>query len=244
MYPSWMGERIRGSTDFTRCLAGIVAAMAFTAAPSVADARDEVVTIALVGDSTVTEQAGWGGAFADRFDDGVRVLNFAVSGRSSRSWYAENRLPGVLQAKPDYALIQFGHNDLPGKGAARETDPNTSYREYLRIYVRAFRDIGATPILVSPVTRRTFDDGGRIESVLTPWAEAAGAVAREMDAPFIDLHGASVDYHNELGPEASMTFNPRNGDVTHFNRRGAEAIADLVLKRLIPLAGDLSVHLK
>lgn len=211
---------------------------------ALAQAEDKRITVALIGDSTVTDQAGWGKAFAGRFDDHVKVVNFAVGGRSSKSWYDEKRLPAVLELKPDYVLIQFGHNGQPGKGPKRETDPKSTYRDYLKIYVNAFRKIGAKPILVSSVTRRRFDENGKIISTLTPWAEAAKAVAREMDVPFIDLHAASVAYHNQIGPEASMALNMKEGDTTHFNEKGAEAIASLIVCEIKKICGELGRHLR
>ena len=109
------------------------------------DSHRRSITIALIGDSTVADQSGWGRAFASRFGSRATVLNFASGGRSSKSWHDENRLPAVLEARPDYVLIQFGHNDQPGKGPQRETDPGTTYRYYLKTYVDAFRQIGSTP---------------------------------------------------------------------------------------------------
>jgi pectinesterase len=200
--------------------------------------------IALIGDSTVTDTSGWGRALADRFGGEVKVLNFAVGGCSSRSWYDEKRLPPVLAEKPDYVLIQFGHNDQPGKGPERETDPAASYRDYLRLYVSEFRRVGAQPILLSSVVRRIFDKDGKIASTLTPWAEAAKAVAAERNVPFIDLHTASLELHNRMGPEASLTFNLAEGDTSHFNRKGAEAIADLIVARLRDVAQELAGYVK
>lgn len=219
---------------------------------------EKKIVVALIGDSTVTDLAGWGAAFADRFGSNVEVKNFAAGGRSAKSWLAENRLPAVLEAKPDYVLIQFGHNGQPGKGPERETDPATTYREYLRRYVKEFRRIGAKPILVSSVTRRDFDsDGdirvglsptetpdGRVHRPLSPWAEACGAVAEETKTPFIDLYGASVAYHNHIGETASWHFNPKETDITHFNSIGAEAIANLVIDGLRNAAPDLAKYLK
>jgi pectinesterase len=200
--------------------------------------------IALVGDSTVTEDAGWGKAFATKFNSNVKVHNFAFNGRSSKSWYEEKHLPKVLSVKPDYVLIQFGHNDQPGKGPERETDPDTTYRDYLKVYIKAFRAIGSEPIIVSSVTRRHFDASGKIESTLTPWAEAAKAIAQELNTPFIDLHANSIQYHNQIGPAASMSFNISEGDLTHLNQKGAEAIAKLIVRELEVVAEDLYTHLQ
>ena len=207
-------------------------------------AEEKEITVALIGDSTVTDHAGWGKALPGRFDDQVKVVNFAVGGRSSKSWYDEKRLPAVLELKPDFVLIQFGHNGQPGKGPKRETDPESTYRDYLKIYVNAFRETEAKPILVSSVTRRRFDENGKITSTLTPWAEAAKAVAREMEVPFVDLHAASVAYHNRIGLEASMAFNPKEGDITHFNEKGAEAITSLIVCEIKKVCEDLGRHLR
>jgi pectinesterase len=207
-------------------------------------AEDKPLTIALIGDSTVTQNAGWGKAFASRFGDGVTVVNFAASGRSSKSWYDESRLPKALESKPDYVFIQFGHNGQPGKGDKRETDPATSYRDYLRIYINAFKEIGAKPILVSSVSRRTFDPSGKVDSSLTPWAEAAKEVAEETGIGFIDLHRRSIELYTRIGQVAAMEFNPRDEDVTHFNKKGAEAVTDLIVEELKTVSLELFTRLK
>src|SRR5690242_7313275 len=73
------------------------------------------IRIVLAGDSTVTDTAGWGAAFAKRCDSSIEVINLAIGGRSSKSYRAEGWWKQVLDAKPNYVLIQFGHNDQPGK---------------------------------------------------------------------------------------------------------------------------------
>ena len=200
----------------------------------------EPAVIALVGDSTVTDDKGWGGAFAETIGNRATVINFAVGGRSAKSFLDEGRLPAVLAAEPDYVFIQFGHNGQPGKGAYRETDPNGSYRDYLITYIDAFRAIGAEPIIVSSVTRRRFDKTGHIRSTLGPWAHAAEAVAREQGVVFVDLHGRSIELHNRIGREASMAFNPAPEDITHFNDIGAAQIAALVFAELRHLQHPLA----
>ena len=51
-------------------------------------------------------------------------------------------------------LIQFGHNDQPGKGPERETSPETTFREYMSRYVDEARWAGSKPVLVTSLTRR------------------------------------------------------------------------------------------
>ena len=97
------------------------------------------IKVALIGNSTVTADKGWGGRLSYKFQDHVTIYNAAASGRSSKSWYDEGRLPAVLAENPDYIFIEFGHNDQPGKGADRETDPETTFQDYLKIYIDALR---------------------------------------------------------------------------------------------------------
>src|SRR3954468_9270364 len=81
------------------------------------------IHIVLVGDSTVTDNAGWGKGFSKAMKEDVEVINLSKGGRSSKSAIAEGMLKKAIELKPDYILIQFGHNDQPGHGADRETDP-------------------------------------------------------------------------------------------------------------------------
>jgi len=221
-----------------------VFAAALIAACSAALPGHDVPVIALIGDSTVTDEKGWGLAFAEMFSGKAIVHNFAVGGRSAKSFTDENRLAEALAASPDYVFIQFGHNGQPGKGAYRETNPEGSYRDYLRAFVVEIRASGAEPVIVSSLTRRNFGDDNRIESTLGPWADGAKAVSKELEVPFVDLHAASIEFHNRIGPAQSALFNPEPDDRTHLNPEGAKAIATLILDGLAairhPLAALLS----
>ena len=111
-------------------------ACAIAAGPSTQPAtRRAKVLIALAGDSTVTDKVGWGVGFAKQLTGDIECLNFSQGGRSSRSFINEGHWQKVLDAKPDYILIQFGHNDQPGKGPERETDPTSTYPEFMSRYV-------------------------------------------------------------------------------------------------------------
>lgn len=86
--------------------------------------------------------------------EGVKWVNLARGGRSSKSYRDEGWWKHVLAEKPTWVFIQFGHNDQPGKGPQRETDPKTTYRENLIRYVNEARDAGARPVLVTSLTVR------------------------------------------------------------------------------------------
>ena len=88
------------------------------------------IRIVLVGDSTVTDNAGWGLGFK-QFVDSARaeVVNTSQGGRSSMSFIKEGRWERALGLKGDYYLIQFGHNDEPGKPGRSTTEEE--YRSYM-----------------------------------------------------------------------------------------------------------------
>src|ERR1035441_10321816 len=68
-------------------------------------ASPPVIKIALVGDSAVNDEGGWGPGLRASFDSRVEVLNFALNGRSSKSFRGEKHWEPVLAAKPGYILI-------------------------------------------------------------------------------------------------------------------------------------------
>lgn len=201
----------------------------------------EKIRIAIIGDSTAASYStpradrplltGWGQVFAESFNDRVTVLNHAASGRSSKSFRAEKRWEPVLKERPDFVFIQFGHNDQKGKGPERETDPETTYAENLTRYITEARDAGIRPVLVTPVARRTFENSQLI-TTLTPYADAVKRVGRELNVPVIDLHAASFELFEKLGDAGSADLNPIAADRTHFSRKGALAIANLVAERV------------
>jgi pectinesterase len=210
------------------------------------------VRIALAGDSTVTDQSGWGLGFAARLGPDAECLNVARSGRSSRSYINEGHWKKLLEAKPDIILIQFGHNDQPGKGPERETDPGTTYREFLARYVDEARAIGARPILITSLARRHFTPEGKIRSDLGPYADAVKVVAAEKKVPFIDLHTRSIALLERLGPQASAEFDPKpkddgkaaGPDRTHLSPTGSAVFGTLVAEDLVKVDPALAPYFK
>ena len=167
--------------------------------------------IILVGDSTTAVVGGWGPSFcAYHVTSFAACVNLARGGRSSGSYIAEGSwdLAMAEMATPGFAatyvLIQFGHNDQPGK-PGRSTDLATEFPANLKRYVAETRARGATPILLTPLVRRQFVDG-RLQNDLEPWAEAVRAVAAETNTPLVDLNRASAETVQALGPTMSSRF--------------------------------------
>lgn len=197
------------------------------------------VRLVIVGDSTVCNypdksvRRGWGMFIRDYFDGNrVQVINLALSGRSTKTFIREGHWAAALKQKPDYVLIQFGHNDSHTPDKPEATDAETTYRQYLRQYVDEARAAGARPILITPMCRRDFGADGRVGNELLPYANAMQAVAAEKKAPLVDLNAASVELCNQLGPEASKALANDPKDPTHFNARGAKEMARLVMQKL------------
>jgi lysophospholipase L1-like esterase len=209
------------------------------------------VRIVIVGDSTVCNypltrpDRGWGMFIEEQFKQGsVTVSNLAAAGRSTKTFIKEGRWQRALDLKPDYLLIQFGHNDSHDPSHAEATDAATDYKDYLRRYVDDSRAIGATPILVTPMVRRIFGADGKLQNELQPYADAMTQVGAEKKVPVIDLHASSKKLVEELGPEKSAELANNKGDTTHFNEKGARAMADLIMKELGAAAPKLEPYLK
>lgn len=222
--------------------------------------------IVLVGDSTVASGSGWGDAFSKLLGPGVECVNIGRGGRSSKSYRDEGHWTKALDAKPTWVIIQFGHNDQPGKGPKLETDAKTTFRENLARYVAEARAIGAKPVLVTSLTRRNFNREGKIDAArlepfgnaeqgtqmqdfLTDYVEGAKAVAIEQKVPLLDLNARSIEQMNRLGPKAAEVFDPpvkdpAQPDKTHLSAKGAGETAGLVAEEIRKNVPELAELLK
>jgi lysophospholipase L1-like esterase len=221
----------------------LVGCLATTAGTDVAPGKKAPLRIVILGDSTVctyppeSPVRGWGQYLAEGFKGPVDVHNLAASGRSTKTFLKEGRLRRALAVKADFALIQFGHNDSHAKGRPEATDADTDFKENLRAYVDAFVRAGTTPVLVTPMHRRTFR-GGKLTEELKPYAEAMKAVAGEKNVPVVDLYTRSGELFEKLGDAGSADLSSGPKDRTHFSEKGARAMARLVLedmKKVNPL---------
>jgi pectinesterase len=237
------------NTYLKRLSAGLTALLAVSCwqvcAADAVPAAGHKIKIVLVGDSTVTDSAGWGLGFKQFLTEGAECVNTAQGGRSSESFMREGRWTNALALKADYYLIQFGHNNQPGK-PGRSTDMAT-FIANMRQYVDDARAIGATPVLVTPLTRRQWDKEhpGKIASGLAPYAEEDRKIAAEKHVPLVDLHARSIELCESFGPEKCAEFSPfktnADGKVaydgTHLNARGHVLFGRLVaeeLRRSVP----------
>ena len=223
---------------------------------SVAILHGAPVRIVLVGDSTVAVGGGWGVAFCSLLTANVDCVNVARNGRSSKSYYDEGLWKDALAKHGDYILIQFGHNDMPGKGPTRETDPETTYAANMRRYIDEARAAGARPVIVTSLSRRTYKDGKLVQD-LSAYSNAAKRVATEAGVPVIDLNAASTKLLETLTQEQADAFNAAahpdaagntGPDRTHLNPTGAAVfarmVADSLAKGCVELGPDIQGEVK
>jgi lysophospholipase L1-like esterase len=209
------------------------------------------VRIVLAGDSTVNNGGGWGPGFCALTTPNVECVNLAKNGRSSKSYYDEGVWKDVLAQKPDYVLIQFGHNDQPGKGPTRETDPETTYAANMRRYITEARAAGARPVIVTSLSRRNYKDGKLVED-LTAYASAAKRVASEEHVPAIDLNSESTKLLRTMTQEQADQFNAEGHpdaqgikqDRTHLNAHGSEVFGRMVADDLAKMVPELGPDIK
>jgi lysophospholipase L1-like esterase len=221
--------------------------MAFASAPP-----PHKTKLYLIGDSTMANkiratfpETGWGMPLGTFFDTTVVVDNRAQNGRSTRTFLAENRWQPVVEAlQPgDYVFIQFGHNDESQNYPDRYTSPE-NYRKNLIKFVTEARGKKATPILLTPVTRRYFDKEGHIKETHVLYSAATMAVAKEYKVTLVDMDKMSRELLQRMGDENSkllfMYLAPGDhpnyplgrNDNTHFNELGARKMAQLVVNDL------------
>ena len=214
-----------------------------TASASWGQARP-AIRIVLVGDSTVTDDSGWGTGFRTLAGGNVEVVNTAANGRSSKSFIDEGRWKEALEKRGNYYLIQFGHNDEPGKGPERETDPKTTFRAHMARYVDEARAIGAKPVLITSLVRRIYNDDGTIKTTQTPYVEAVRALAAEKQVPLVDLHALTTADAEHAGEEVWADLSPRDDkgqvDRTHLNAKGSEVVARMLVDALRKAVPELN----
>ena len=192
---------------------------------------DNAITLFITGDSTVTDQPGWPGSswgqMAPRwFKSDVAVANHAESGETLKGFLKERRWEKLLDSlhAGDYVIIEFGCNDSKQRGPQNiypgqdfsETyvEAGTTYKDLLKQFAADVQKKGGFPIIASPSARR---QDSKKPSSLGAYADAAVAVAKEINVPSIDLNSMGVDINAALGADAGKQF----GDQTHHVEYGS-----------------------
>ena len=245
-------------------------------------------------DENTTDKRGWGMYLGSFFDPAfVTVNNRGKSGADTRSFYTGAAYWPSMKSQMsagDYLIIQFAHNDegtvtngmdnleyaeycqakgLPAPTDARGTNPQTTYREYLRKFIDEARELGVNPILVGPICRKYFsngnirrngqhdlgdkfskiEDGVLYENQSLPandssmsYVHAMREVAKEKNVPFLNLTEATRQMYLEYGEAQCTQLLFCNGDNTHTNAMGGNLIARQAAQ-MMKDAGILAEHI-
>jgi lysophospholipase L1-like esterase len=218
------------------------------------------IKVWLIGDSTMSvkdikayPETGWGMPFAYFFDSTVTVENHARNGRSTKTFITENRWQKVIDnvQEGDYVFIQFGHNDEVKEKVGSYTTPD-EFKTNLTRYVTETRNKKGTPILLTPVARRKFDENGKITGTHDQYSDLVREIAKQLNVPLIDLDLKSQALLQQFGPETSKllflqlqpgehpNYPQGKEDNTHFSELGARKIAQLVLADIRALNLELA----
>jgi len=219
-------------------LSGILASFTFIQKKS---------TIYIIGDSTAANkqpkaypETGWGMELQSFFNSEIVVDNRALNGRSTKSFKAEKQWQPILEklAPGDYVLIEFGHNDekieKPGIGTSL-----AEFKTNLINYVNETRSKKAVPVLLTPISRRSFKNGVLLDSH-GDYPKVTRKVADSLKVPLIDMLVKTENLLNKLGdlPSIKLFNYVDSGNVnypigkkddTHLSPEGAKQIAALVV---------------
>lgn len=199
-----------------------------------------------IGDSTVQlnkidtyPQTGMGQVLELYMAPGVRVLPHGKNGRSTKSFLDEGLFEPVRsQMGPgDILLIQFGHNDEKAD-PLRHTDAFGSYQDNLRFFIRAARQAGALPVLVTPIARRLFDEQGDFRpGSHGDYPEAVRQLGAEEQVPVADLTALTEEFLAQLGDDPSKPLFVWPKDNTHLKYDGAVRFAGFLCRELERFGG-------
>ena len=228
-------------------------------------------------DESTTDKRGWGMYLGSFFNPAfVTVNNRGKSGADTRSFYTQAAYWPAVKSQMsagDYLIIQFAHNDegtvtngldnleyaaycqtngLPAPTDARGTNPQTTYRDFLRFFIDEARALGVNPILVGPICRKYFsgntitrkgqhdlgdkfwkiENGELLKDQSLPasdssmsYVHAMREVAKEKNVPFLNLTEETRKMYLEYGEAQCTQLLFCNGDNTHTNAMGGNLIA-------------------
>lgn len=210
----------------------------------------KAVTVYTIGDSTMSVYAsnlyprmGWGQPLGELFDARcANVVDEALSGRSSKSFFNEGAWTPIKNAlkSGDYVLIEFGHNDEKSDEATLYTDPQTTYKQYLTMYVNDTRAKRATPILLTSISRNSWE-GNTLKDTHGAYPPAVRELAQSLKVDLIDMTALTKSYFERIGPaETAKLFlilkpgqfpNYAGGvtDNTHLQEVGARTLGRIAM---------------
>jgi orotate phosphoribosyltransferase len=121
----------------------------------------------------------------------------------------------------------------------------TAVRESLEI----IRAAGATPVLVTSIVRRNFDEAGKFKAdTLVPYVEAVRRLATDRQVALIDLYTLTRDQAERLAPTGSEELGRLDAqgkpDHTHLGPKGQKEIGAMAAKEFARIAPEAAKYLR
>ncbi|MGN0855530.1 MAG: GDSL-type esterase/lipase family protein [Kiritimatiellia bacterium] len=223
----------------------------------------------LAGDSTMCNyadrqypQQGWGQALSRYMKNPEQLHNWAIGGRSAKSYKAEGRWQKIVAAlKPgDFVIVAFGHNDANRAKTARYSTP-ADYKTLMRGFAEDVRARHATLVFATSIPHSggiskaadgtTHVRGGA--AGIGPYVQATRELGAELKIEVLDLNAYACTKFFEMGAEAAYKLYMRiapgeyanhpkgKGDGCHTRDTGADffarAAVEMCRARKLPIAG-------
>jgi lysophospholipase L1-like esterase len=198
---------------------------------------------------------GWGEVLGGYFNNNVKILNFAKSGRCTVTFREQGWWDKLLASKPDYVIMALGANDANKE--PQTADSILQFKENLRRFYREAEAINAKTIFVTlnqsmyrgdddtPV----FRDGKAIRADRIPYSQAIREIAAEFKVPCLDLFTEQAKAMEQIGEKECATYyciqrlSDRH-DPSHTNIMGAHFLANIIATELskanTPLAKEIN----
>ena len=172
-------------------------------------------------DANTYPQVGWVQALPLFILKDINIINYAKNGCSTKSFIELGLFDKALSSieSGDFCFIQFGHNDAKTDNPMRYTDAKTTYKENLRYFIQMICEKGATPILLTSIYRRHFNEVGDIlENTHLGYPQAMIEVGKETNTFVIDMCSYTKKHFQKLGDEGSkrLFMNFKAGEYVNY----------------------------
>lgn len=173
----------------------------------------------MAGDSTMCNyaarqypQQGWGQALAEFMKNPDELHNWAVGGRSAKSYKSEGRWQRLVDSLKagDFVIVAFGHNDAAKAKPERHSSP-ADYKALMAGFAADVKAKGATIVFATSIPHSggiSKDENGvtRVRggaAGIGPYVAATVALGEELGVPVLDLNRYACAEFAKMGKEAA-----------------------------------------
>lgn len=200
--------------------------------------KSEAPTLFIGGDSIVADYEAYypynpminGGSWGHnilQYFSGLAIDNQAHGGMTTNCFRDDGHWDIIeKRIRPgDIFMFQFGHNDQKRRNLAAFA----GYSHNLRWYIHRVRSLGATPVIVTSLSRVPNKDKNGFYDLLEEHASACIRVGKEWQVPVIDLHTISFNLFCSLGNDKLKGY---FNDAAHTNDYGALVVAEIIANEI------------